>query len=101
MSSPVASPLRTRRFHTSISGVVSAVLLYLAIQSLVVAAQQPLRSWIISAINTLIDLGRFDILRIPGIDILWMAAAFNLLAGIVYLVICLAIANWVYRKARS
>ena len=101
MSSRAATPLRTRRFRTSIAAVVSAVFLSGAIKTLVVAAQEPLRAAVISAINFLIDLGRFDVLRIPEMDALWTAAALNLVSGAVSLGIGLAIAKWVYRKAGS
>lgn len=98
MSSRVVTPLRTRRFRTSIAAVASAVLLAGAIQSLVLAAQQPLRSWIFSTINNLIDRGHFDVYPIPNIGVLWIVAAFNLVLGIFSLGFGLAIAIWTYRK---
>ncbi len=99
MSARAATSVRTRRFHTSIVGVVSAVCLATAVGLLAAAAQEPLRPAVIYVINFLIMKGRFNALNISDIGPMWTSAIQSLGAGAVALGLGLTLAYWNSRKA--
>ena len=93
--------IRHPRFHVSIGGVLSAMLLLNAIQAFVVGIREPLGFGLSAVVNWFIKRGHYDLLFLPQKEIVWPLMYWNLLVSIICFVIGLGLASRIYGTGKK
>ncbi|HEU5414711.1 MAG TPA: hypothetical protein VFW31_13170 [Candidatus Angelobacter sp.] len=93
--------IRHPRFHVSIGGVLSAMLLLNAIQAFVVGIDEPLGFGLSAVVNWFIKKEHYDVLFLRQDQLSWSLMYWNFLIGIICLVTGLGLASRIYASGKK
>jgi len=98
MSFQVTKSSDGRKFHTSVTAVLSAVLLGASILLIVNGLQEVLQPGLVWLVNLSIDQGHFPFSRLPHGGAIWSLVLLEFLTGAGVLCLSYGLASWNYRK---